>query len=134
MSDHLEECDLCRPYEGKIYSVNDGHPQYRNIAEAIAGGLFHPNCGHRALTYIEGLTKPIIATADPEGYEQRERQRYLERGIRQWKRREAMAMTDKEREKASKKVDEWKNAMTEFIDETGRRRKYNRERIPDVAR
>jgi hypothetical protein len=127
VSDHHEECDLCRPWEGKILSRKGGHPKYKSLAEAIRGGLFHPNCGHRLNTYFEGLTKPLTKTKDPKGYEERKHQRYLERTIREWKRRQALAQTDQAKATANKKVAEWNDRMKAFIDDTGRRRKRERE-------
>lgn len=129
VSDHAEECPLCRPWEGKILSLSGNHPDYPSMAEARAAGLFHTYCGHRANTYIEGYTKPLKKTPDPAGYEEKQKQRSLERGIRKWKRRAAVAVTPEEQELAKTKVKEWQTAMSEFIDETGRRRKREREQI-----
>jgi hypothetical protein len=129
ISDHHEECEICRPWEGKILSVSGNDREHPSLAEATADGLFHPRCGHRANTYFEGLTEPLGDTEDPDGYEERQEQRYLERGIRGWKKRQAVAMTPKEKAKADAKVAEWKERMDHFIDETGRRRKREREQI-----
>jgi hypothetical protein len=73
------------------------------------------------------LTTPLKKTADPGGYQERQQQRYLERGIRQWKRRQAAAITDRAKQIADDKVVEWDQRMTDFIEETGRRRKKERE-------
>jgi hypothetical protein len=129
VSDHAEECDLCRPWEGKVLTLNGNHPKYKTLDEAIAAGLFHPNCGHRLNTYFEGITKPLKKTADPVGSAQRQHQRYLERGIRKWKKRQAVAMTPEAERKAKEKLAEWSAAMNTFIDETGRKRKRGREQI-----
>jgi hypothetical protein len=127
VSDHHEECELCRPYEGKILSVSGGDPKHGSLAEARRNGLFHPGCGHRLNTYFEGLTTPLTNTADPEGDAERQQHRYLERGIREWKRRQAVAVTGDAKKKADAKVKEWDDRMKEFINETGRRRKRERE-------
>lgn len=129
VSDHAEECHLCRPWEGKVLSQSGNDPRYPSLNAAKSGGLFHPNCGHRLQTYFEGYTTPLKKTADPKGSEQREHQRYLERTIRYWKRREALAGTDKAKRKAAMKREEWQKQMKTFTDETGRRRKYEREQI-----
>ena len=39
-------CDLCRPFENKILSINGDTPGYMTIAESQDCGLFHPNCDH----------------------------------------------------------------------------------------
>lgn len=127
VSDHPEECELCRPYERKILSVSGNDPNYTSLSEAEVNGLFHPSCGHRLNTYIAGLTEIDTPEGDPKGYEKRQQQRYLERGVRQWKRREAVALDDDEAKKAKQKRLEWQQRMKGFIDQTDRRRKYERE-------
>lgn len=127
ISDHHEECDLCRPWEGKVLSVEGKTPGKKTLAEAIKAGLFHPNCGHRGNTYFEGITKPLTKTADPAGYEERKKQRYIERQIRAWKKRQAVAVTDRAKQQTAAKVAEWEETMADFISETGRRRKKERE-------
>jgi len=97
ISDSPEECPTCRPYEGKVLSLGADIPptdlgglQYAGtLAAAIAKGLFHPNCTHRANVFIPGLTEPTDDTENPLGYEDRQRQRGLERGVRESKRRVA---------------------------------------------
>jgi hypothetical protein len=127
VSDHHEECELCRPWEGKILSTSGEDPDKPSLDEATRDGLFHPGCGHRLNTYFEGLTKPLENTEDPEGDAERQQQRYLERGIREWKRRQAVAQTDDAKKRADAKVEEWGDRMKDFIADTGRRRKRERE-------
>lgn len=129
ISDHAEECKLCRPWEGKVLSVSGTNPKRKSLSEARSAGLFHPNCGHRANTYFEGLTTPLKKTADPKGDAERQKQRYIERQIRQWKKRQVVAITPEAMQKANAKVSEWQTVMKEFIGDTGRRRKGEREQI-----
>lgn len=129
VSDHPEECQICRPWEGRILSISGKDKRYSTVSEATSAGLFHPNCGHTVGAYIEGLSRPIHAKADPNGYEERQQQRYQERQVRHWKRREAVAINEEEKKKAKAKVRAWQAKQREFIDETGRRRKYERESI-----
>lgn len=129
VSDSPEECPLCRPWEGKVLSLSGATRGYPTVAEATAAGLFHPSCVHRLGLYIPGLTLPMRDTANPEGYEERQRQRYIERNIRRWKRREAAAITPEEQRLARAKVREWQATAREFVDDTGRRRRYDRESI-----
>lgn len=143
VSDSPEECPLCRPWEGKVLSISGATPRGSRVQlrgrswttvagtlqEAIGAGLFHPNCTHRLGLVVEGLTQPLRGVANPQGYEERQQQRYLERQIRKWKRREAAAITEDERRKARAKMREWQARMREFIDETDRRRLYYREQI-----
>jgi hypothetical protein len=70
VSDHFGECDLCRPWEGKILSLSGKHPKYPTTDEAESSGLFHPNCRHRYLPYHEKLAE-VTAVWNPE------KQRYI---------------------------------------------------------
>jgi hypothetical protein len=97
VSDSPEECPLCRPWEGRVLS-RSGEPQggqrYPTVAEATAAGLFHPNCTHGLGLWVPGLSQPMRRNlANPEGYEDRQRERYLERRVRGWKRRGQVAVT-----------------------------------------
>ena len=127
-SDSPEECELCRPWEGKVLSISGawGHP---SVSEAIAAGLFHPNCSHNLYLYTEGLTRPMQNTANPQGYANRQRQRANERQIRRWKRREAAAITDRDSALSHAKVREWQAKQRELISRTGRLREYGREQV-----
>lgn len=140
-SDVPEECELCRPYEGRVLSLTGattgvvemaGGVKVRiagTVHEARDAGLFHPSCRHRLTTFIPGYTKPFRDTPDPVGYEQRQHQRYLERGIRQWKRRQAAAMDDATKAHATAKVREWQARMREHVATHGRKRLYDREQV-----
>lgn len=87
----------CRPFEGKVLSLTgriptdgemEGHRYGGTLAHARAEGLFHPSCRHAMAAFIPGLTKPAgRPTADPEGDALRQRQRALERAVRESKRR-----------------------------------------------
>lgn len=129
ISDSPEECELCRPWEGRVLSIAGKTPDHATVADAEAAGLFHPGCTHRPYLYTPGLTRRPTQTENPQGYEDRQEQRHLERGIRQWKRREAAALDDVAGAKAQAKVREWQGRMRGFIDETDRLRDYGREQI-----
>jgi len=83
--------------------------------------------------YVPGLTRvpERRRLANPEGYEKRQQQRYNERMIRKWKRREAAAITDEEREFARRKVREWQAIQRKHLALSGRefQRDYARESI-----
>lgn len=99
-SDAPEECSLCRPYEGRVLSIDgsqvgerlkDGQKVVASLAEAKAKGLFHNNCRHSQNLYIPGVSKVPTDTADPEGDALRQKQRAYERRIRELKREQAIA-------------------------------------------
>jgi hypothetical protein len=129
VSDHPEECGICRPWEGRVLSISGNDPDYPTLSDARGAGLFHPGCGHVIGAWIKGLSKPIHAKGDPEGYEIRQQQRYHERQIRLWKKREAVAITEQDKLKARAKVREWQKINKEFVEKHDRRRKYERESI-----
>jgi hypothetical protein len=112
VSNAAQECEKCRPWEGKIlarsgpdgartiqveHATQDGvMVEVRiagTVAEAIRAGLMHPNCRHSINAYLPGLTRVPTRTADPEGDKARQRLRALERQVRTAKLREAGALT-----------------------------------------
>jgi len=150
VSSHPGARPLCYPYQGKFYSWSAGpgefvdgagHRQtYENInatSYGQAAGLFGINCGHHPIPIVPGFSYPqeyeeqTKAENDKE-YRQSQEQRQYERNIREAKReREIAAATgDKEAEKAAaKRVTEEQKKMRSFIEQTGRARRYDRERI-----
>ena len=66
VSDHMGECELCRPWEGKILSITGKHPEYQSVDTAYSSGeIFHPNCKHRLLPYHEKLSE-VSAIYNPD--------------------------------------------------------------------
>lgn len=99
VSNSPEECSLCREYEGKLLSLDGvaptdlpaGFTYMGTVADARDAGLFHPNCTHRIHAFNPDLTEPYGNTENPEGDRLRQRQRALERGVRDAKRKYAAA-------------------------------------------
>lgn len=134
ISDHWDECPMCAQWERRILSLTGATPGYPTVSEARGGGLFHPNCLHSMTVYVPGLTdtrgsKTGIRTAaqDSAGYDRRQKQRYMERTVRRWKRRQAVATTPEEERMAKAYVDKWQRALRELTGGTKLPRKYNRE-------
>lgn len=46
VSDHMGACPQCQPYENEVLSASGRTEGYMSLAEAEAGGLFHPQCRH----------------------------------------------------------------------------------------
>lgn len=61
VSDHMGECELCRPWEGRILSTTGATPGYPTLSFAEANGLFHPNCKHAINVLIPSLAKQTKA-------------------------------------------------------------------------
>jgi len=110
-------CPLCVPWEGRVLSLDGATPGYPTLARAQAAGLHHPNCGHGIDPYVEGLTDASeLQHGDDERYAARQQQRYLERGVRTWKRREAAAFDEVSKRRAAIKVREWQARLREHVD------------------
>lgn len=123
-------CEMCAPWEGEVLSLDGMTPGYPTLGEAEADGLFHPNCSHTADPFIEGLTKRgTTQRGDPERYAARQEQRYLERGLRQWKMREAVALDDEAAARAAAKVSEWRSRLVQHVDTHDLKRLRYREQI-----
>lgn len=145
VSAHANACDLCIPWQGRIliddvYSAGirprDGN--YPLLSEVMDKGLLHPNCRHTLATYFPGVTQlpkvPDEATAKAN-YEAEQKQRYMERQVRRWKRREAGSLDSENQKQAAAKVKEWQGKLREHLKENPQlRRDYWRERLlPDTA-
>ena len=142
VSDAPEECKVCRPWEGRILSISGADPKHASIASARAAGLFHADCRHDVRPYVSGLTKKLYntKTADPEGNAERIRQRYLERQVRENKRRVASAESWLREDRGNLeaqanlfrsrgRLQASQGRLTDFIDESGRKRLRYREQI-----
>ncbi|MFI6886765.1 phage minor capsid protein [Streptosporangium canum] len=138
-------CKLCDPWEGKILSqsgpagirmepseIDDSMVEVDvagTVAEARAAGLMHPNCGHSLSAYLPGVTRPLQVKDRPATYGDSQRQRYLERQLRDYKRRATVALDADARRKAEDKVAEYQRQLREHIKATGLRRRTLQERI-----
>lgn len=138
ISSHVGARPLCAPYQGKVFSRSGSNPNYPALSSTSYGepaGLFGINCGHRMYPYIEGTKKtytPYPATENKEVYKESQKQRQIEREIRKSKRliEEAKTLKDSELERVAKdQLAGNRKQMRSFIDETGRTRRSDRERI-----
>src|SRR5690625_1152160 len=138
ISEHYRCSNLCENYQGRIFSLSGESEEYPALEEATEpseeGHLFHWNCRHTLSPYIPGLTevpKPgETHRRNQEMYEAEQRQRAIERNIREWKRREVAALTDVEKDKAKRYVESWQKRQREHIDANKfLRRDYSREQI-----
>lgn len=123
VSDAVQECERCRPWEGQVLA-RTGPPGRRTIErehatvdgrmvavqvrgsvdEAILKGLLHPNCRHSLSAYLPGVTRVPTHTADPDGDKARQQQRAIEREIRAAKLQQLGALTHEARAAADRKV------------------------------
>ncbi|MCY1141372.1 hypothetical protein OWR29_25520 [Actinoplanes sp. Pm04-4] len=133
VSNAAEECERCRPYEGRVLRIDSGPigsvqatspatgeqvtvTVKATLDAARSAGFQHPNCRHAVRSYLPGVTQPPEQpTADPTGDEARQRQRAIERNIRRWKERELTALTPEAKAAATGKVKAWQGAMRDHL-------------------
>ncbi|MEG1515146.1 MAG: phage minor capsid protein [Clostridia bacterium] len=136
ITDHSDECPLCRPWENRVLSLTGAmraHPDCTGtMDEARAAGLFHPNCAHGFSVYVPGLT--IRGGGDrqtPEqnaiGYANRQKLREMERTVRKWKRRQAAAPYPEAERTAKAHVDQWQKRIRAHVEASGIPRGVGRE-------
>lgn len=130
--------DVFQPYHGPrggSFGVSRNGRQYMLLSVAIEGGLFHPNCRHTVTTWIEGVSTmppPMDAAKIERVNKLEQKQRQLERQVRQAK-REAAGLADPEAAKAARaEVRRRQAVLREFTQEHGDvlRRDHWRERGP----
>ena len=147
VSNAPQECERCRPWEGRVLSRTGPAGRRRvearsvttgrmvtvdvrgSVDEAIRAGLLHPNCRHSLSAYLPGATRAPMHTADPEGDEARQELRRLERKVREWKRRAAGALDPAARARAEAKVRDYQRQIREHVAGTGLIRQRHREQI-----
>jgi hypothetical protein len=139
ISSHMGARPKCAPYQGRIYSRYGKTPGYPLLSETSYGepdGIEGINCGHILYPFVPGVSKqtykPYPEKANDKAYELSQQQRALESQIRNAKRQESVLKAGGDTQGAAvwrEKVKENQAALREFIDETGRTRQYQRERV-----
>lgn len=153
-SEHLD----CRPthydWQGTIARKED----WKDIADyGDVAGIYGINCRHYVEPYFQDVDlDDTISIKDKDGnkkeykvsnklkeyskddtndsYSISQKQRYLERGIRSWKRRREMSKASEDTDmlkKSKSKVKEWSDRLDKFTDEHDRRRDFTREYVSD---
>lgn len=135
---HGSTCPKCAPWQGRVliddvYAGGKSDGKHALLSEAMAEGLYHPNCRHTHGVYFDGISYAPLETGnaeqDEEMYKAEQKQRYLERKIREWKRVKEGSVDDVERRKAEFKVKQWQAIMRKHINNNDfLSRKYNREK------
>lgn len=146
---------LCYPWQGKVISrsgwsgeVEDGDGNkvhvYRqsDTSYGEAAGLFGINCGHYPMPFIPGMSFVREPTQNEEqnakDYEESQKQRTLERKLREEKRDlavlKAQGAPEEELKAQRDRVRAARSDLDQFCDETGRSRRSGRERTPSDAK
>ena len=130
----------CAPYQGRIYALQPESKDYPYIGDTSWGmpdGLFGINCGHYKYAFIPGISQKRYEPTKDEAlnkkqYAESQKQREIERSIRKAKTQARMFKASGDEvgyKKATKLVGARQSRMRDFIDKTGRTRRYNREGI-----
>lgn len=149
VSDHAGARPKCYPYQGTLVSKsgksgtcedgNGNRVQYVGLGDTSYGqpdGLLGINCGHYLFPFMPGVST-ITSEVQPQGendqdYALSQKQRELERAVRKAKREKSMAENANDTEgakTAAEKVKKGQKKLREFINESGRTRRYDREQV-----
>lgn len=152
VSKHSGARPKCAPWQGKIVSKNNrkgtttdangkkvSFIALSSTSYGQADGLLGINCGHQLYPFIPKQSinnvKPLSKEQERENkriYEESQRQRAIEREIRASKTQEEMYRKAGLRDEADKQktvTSQRQAKMRQFINETGRTRRYDREQI-----
>ncbi|MFW5436349.1 phage minor capsid protein [Paenibacillus apiarius] len=132
MSSHDNCSPWCLLYQGTVMiddvytSISKEQAQqlaketgYTLLSEAMKEGAFHPNCRHTLATYFPGITKlpaPVDEETAEANYQAEQRQRYIERQIRRYKRLFTGSVEETNQAKYRAKVKEWETRLKEHLD------------------
>jgi len=150
MSAHIGARPSHQVWQGKVFSISGKSTKYPPLIESTGygtvTGFAGMNCRHSCYPYFEGISERLYSEAELKSYENKtvtyngkeipiyeatQKQRYIERNIRQWKRQASLLDQlglDNTNELA--KVKEWQAEMRGFVKETGLIRQREREWIP----
>ncbi len=127
---HNAACPLCVPFQGRVF-IDDvwgggtaaeaqvkGYPL---LSEAMAAGLYHPNCKDGHTTFFAGINEfhpPTTRMKEEQvrRYQLQQNQRYHERQIRKYKRLCQGTVDEETRIGYTKKLHEWQQRTQELID------------------
>ncbi len=130
---------FCWNYDGKATEEEKKLPDFMEHCNyGDVQGIVGINCKHFFTVWYGQLKKDELDFTyeeNKEQYEKTQQQRYLENGVRKWKRKQVIAnkAEDKEGyEKASKKTKEWQERIKTFTKDNNLKRDYTREHVKNT--
>lgn len=127
---------FCWNYDGNATEEEKKLPDFMEHCNyGDVQGIVGINCKHLFTVWYGSTKKEDLGFTydeNKEQYEKTQQQRYLESGVRKWKRKQVIAnkMQDEEGyKKSSLKVKEWQDRLGKFTEENDLRRDYTREHI-----
>lgn len=132
---HTASAPQCYPFQNQLLAISGGAgPRTMTdsatgeqvtvhvkdtLRGAISKGYHHVNCRHRDTAYTPGDPTPRVPMDSPaenkRKYKASQKQRYMERQLRRWKRREAVALSPLDRDTARAKTKEWNRRIREHV-------------------
>lgn len=136
-------------WQGKVYSISGKDSKYPPLIESTgygtATGLLGINCRHSLFIFFEGVSRPEYTQAELDRinntkvtydgqqmdlYEATQKQRYIERQIRDWKRKAgALNAGGLDNTEERLKVGQWQAKARDFTKQTGLVRRYEWEQV-----
>ena len=141
-------CPRCLKYIGRVFYDDvwgsvpvPNPPKYPKISDAIAGGLYHPNCKDVHTTYFEGISTPPEPMTEEQKkeaarvYNLEQQQRYNERQIRKYKRLSDGSVDPENQLRYQKKLEAWQAEQRRFVKANSDvlKRRYENEKIFDIG-
>lgn len=127
---------FCWNYDGKATEEEKKLPDFMEHCNyGDVQGIVGINCKHLFMTWYGSTKKEELEFTydeNKEQYEKTQKQRYLEKGVRKWKRKQVIAKNSLDEEyykKASSKAREWQDRLNTFTNENDLKRDYTREHI-----
>lgn len=127
---------FCWNYDGKATEEEKKLPDFMEHCNyGDVQGIVGINCKHLFMTWYGSTKKEELEFTydeNKEKYEKTQKQRYLENGVRKWKRKQVIAKNSLDEEyykKASSKAREWQDRLNTFTNENDLKRDYTREHI-----
>lgn len=129
---------FCWNYDGKATDEEKKLPDFmKHCNYGDIRGIVGINCKHFFTIWYGSLEKDKLDFTykeNEEQYENTQQQRYLENGVRKWKRKQVISKASQDEQgynKASKKTIEWQDRLKEFTSDNNLKRDYTREHIKD---
>lgn len=127
---------FCWDYDGKATEEEKKLPDFmKHCNYGDVQGIVGINCKHLFTVWYGSTKKEDLGFTydeNKEEYEKSQKQRYLENGIRKWKRKQVIANKAQDEEgykKSSIKTKEWQDKLNTFTEENKLKRDYTREHI-----
>lgn len=127
---------FCWNYDGKATEEEKKLPDFmKHCNYGDVQGIVGINCKHLFTVWYGSTKKEDLGFTydeNKEEYEKSQKQRYLENGIRKWKRKQVIANKVQDEEgykKSSIKTKEWQDKLNTFTEENKLKRDYTREHI-----